>query len=163
MPRLFRLIALALPLALLPRPSVADDKKGPAPKSLADETAYLVEKNGIAGWRSDAVTITQDQGKTKGQGQLHLFFGPKDVWLRVAQGKSTVASPPFKFELAESDGKRYIKVLQVNPKDDTDRKTFGELEYTLKPGELTIKGGTVPNWAGWEVDLSKPITFKPGK
>jgi hypothetical protein len=159
MSRIIKLVALAL--IAFPGSSSAQDKK--EPRSLADEAAYLAEKSRSSGWQSGEVTVTMDEGKKKSTGKLSMLFEPeKDkpsgsvrliITHRVLFGGSRVASDA-KFELVEKDGKRSLKLIQ-------GKKTT-TLEYTIEAGELKIKGDTV-SWAGWDADLSKGVTFQPGK
>jgi hypothetical protein len=159
MSRIIKLVALAL-IAVPSSASAADRKE---PRSLPDEAAYLAEKSRSSGWQSGEVTVTMDEGKKKSTGKLSLRFETEkdkpagSVVLvfthRVLLGGSQVASNA-KFELTEKDGKRSIKLIQG--------KNTSTLEYTIEAGELKLKGDMVP-WAGWDADLSKGVTFQPGK
>jgi hypothetical protein len=158
---------LVLALTSCPLTSFAEGKK--EPPTLAAEAAALAEKSGKNGWASDEVTVSMDDGKKKAKGKLLMkFSADKDkptggVALIVDHGTSAVAKGPLKFELVEKDGKRSIKFLEAKPgpKEDPDPKVLATLEYSLKSDELTIKGGVLRAvWAGWDVDLTKGITFK---
>jgi hypothetical protein len=84
MGRLINLAALALiavpvlaVLAVLAVLVAAQDKKGPAPRSLADEAAYLTAKSGKAGWVAEDVALTRDGGKEKHTGQMSIAFAAR--------------------------------------------------------------------------------------
>ncbi len=154
-----------------PTSSFAGEKKEPAPRSLAQDAAFLVEKSGKAGWASEEVTVTMKEGATKAKGKLVLRISaaavkdaPKEksfvgISLGVDHGNSAVASSGGMFELMEKDGKRYIKTVP-------DPRAVGPeitLEYSIKGDELIVKGGVVRNWAGWDADLTKAIPFRHGK
>jgi uncharacterized protein (TIGR03067 family) len=163
-----RFIALAaLVLTALSIPTFAEDRKEPAPRSLADDAALLTEKSGKGfpdayGWRSGAVTLTtrREGGETKAKGRLMMQIsvprgkvsGSVALVADLGHVKSASDSRPDgkpTFELSEKDGKRFMTL------------PGGMLEYTLRGDELTVQGGKISGWAGWDVDLTQPTSFKP--
>ena len=73
-------LLIALPLLASQHPAAAQEKKATNPRSLADDTAHLVEK-GKYGWESELVEITTVDG-TKAKMKLFLIFSEE-------KGKST--------------------------------------------------------------------------
>jgi hypothetical protein len=156
MRRINTMVALALILG--PMASFAEDK--PAPRSLAEEAAYLSEKSGKLGWVSEEVTVSMDGGRKGAKGKLLMRFqadkgkpaGGLLLGVDYTYG-STAVGKPVKFELVEKDGKRSIRII-----DGTETKT---LEYSVDADKLTVKGGVIrKSWEGWDVDLTKPTSFK---
>lgn len=153
----------ALSLIAFPALSVAQEKKEPSPRPLADEAAYLTAKSGKAGWVSEEVTLTRDGGKEKFKGQLSIAFRAKKgmptglVTLSWRSGKMNGIVGNVGFELAEKEGKRFINV-----KDFTGRQVVLTLEYSLASDVLTVKGAINKNWtATFDDDLKKATAFKP--
>ena len=158
---------LLLVLITGPVSSFAEDKK--EDRTLAADAAVLADKSGKGGWTSDVVTVTREASKARGKLQMR-FTADKDksggsLTLSIDHGTSAVAGVGNRFELTEKDGKRSLKILQAGeapPKGDPKAvpKVVATLEYTLKGDELTLQGGVVSPWAGWDVDLTKPVVFK---
>jgi|SRR5579884_2768109 len=144
----------------------AEDKKETS--SLTADAAALSEKSGSNGWVSDEVTVSMDDGQKKARGKLLIHFtadkGKPSGGLRLVIDHGTVkVGTAGRFELVEKDGKQYVKVFSGvgGPKDKTEPEASATLEYTLKGDTLTVKDGVIrKTWAGWDVDLSKPVTFK---
>jgi hypothetical protein len=151
--------------------SFAGDKK--QPRSLADDAIILEQSM----WMSGEVTVTSlpplagvlDDGKKKARGKLLIQFAPDKgkasgrLSTEFHVGKAIAPGPNdrLKFELMEKDGKRFIKMLEL-VKGEKEPKLRATVEYSLKAGELTLKGGVVPEvWAFADVDLTKGVLFKP--
>lgn len=156
---------VAVALLALPVLSLAQDKKEPTPRSLADEAGYLTEKSGKAGWVAEDVALTRDGGKEKHTGQLSIAFKARKgepaglVTLRWRASKMNGAVGDMGFDLVEKDGKRFIHV-----KDAAGREVVLKLEYTIDKDVLTIKGATSKAWTGvFDDDTTKAVAFKPGK
>jgi hypothetical protein len=67
----------------------------------------------------------------------------------------------------EKDGKRSIKIVSDYLfeggvlKKDPDPKVVATLDYSFKADEMMVKGGVIRKiWAGFDVDLTRAITFK---
>lgn len=150
---------IALPLLASQHPAAAQEKKATNPRSLADDTAHLVEK-GKYGWESELVEITTVDG-TKAKMKLFLIFseekGKSTGKMNVVDGNLT--SLEMNFELLEKVGKRYIKTVASSA---LFKDLAFTLEYKIGPDGLTLTGGKTP-WATCYVDLSKGVLFKTAK
>jgi hypothetical protein len=134
--------------------SVAQDKK--EPRSLAADAAFLAEKGGKNGWGSKNVEL-KFLGDKKSPGRVLMQFkADKDklsgkVRLALHYDDMAIAliAITHPFELIEKDGKRFVKLGRHGP-----------LEIQFKADSFEVKGGQHDFWPGWEVNLSKPTTFK---
>ena len=148
-----------LALALWATASDAEDKKNP--RSLPEDGVFLTEKSGKLGWESGEVTASMDEGKKTATGTLRMRFrADKDkptgrVLLVLATGPGKEEARFVKYELAEADGKRLMRLI--------DDKETRALEYAIDGDKFTIKGEVIrKTWATWDVDPAKGIAFKPG-
>ncbi|HVS38618.1 MAG TPA: hypothetical protein VMS17_23885 [Gemmataceae bacterium] len=150
---------LVLALACCPMLSFADDKK--ETRSLTDEAAYLAANNGKDGWASDEVEVSRNDGSQKAKVILRMVFktdkdkptGELRLGMALPNGADVLGVGPT-FELVEKDGKRSIRISFGNSTNVVD--------YTLDGDKLTVKGGVIHRWAGWDVDLTNATAFKPG-
>jgi hypothetical protein len=161
---------LILALVAWPLSSFAGDKK--ESRSLADDAAYLAEKSGKNewnGWESDKVTVIGSSSRNRSSAKLFLHFtAKKDKPIgTLFMGLDLLTAPKIKvettYEVVEKEGKRYFEIMRVDPlaRDDPAPKVLATLEYTLEAGDLTIRGGVIPELlGGWGVDYTKGITFK---
>jgi hypothetical protein len=160
----------------LPTISLAEDKPGAAPRSLADEAAYLGGKGGIpwvkdSGWKSAEVTVTSATGEKQKTNLLMWFESEKDkpsgnVWLGCRLPDGGGGAGVVGFALEEKDGKRYLNITEGERGTGlfiTNPKVIATLDYSIQSETLTLKGGEIPDWARTKADFTQPIVFKPAK
>jgi hypothetical protein len=153
-------------LLILPGLSFAGEKKQAPARSLAEDAAFLTEKSGKAGWASDDLLLTRDDGKVKFKGRLTIiFYADKDkasggllVGVDVGTG---ITKDDSRFELVEKEGKRSIQIRQ-NPK----AKAL-TLQYSIDGDTLTLKGAGAARWAFFlsseaYADFTKGTPFRAG-
>ncbi len=94
--------------------------------------------------------FSAEKGKTTGWVNMGIDGGRDFGRMQVASAASRAPN----LELVEKDGKRFMKI--------TLRDKVSRLEYSIRGDELIVKGGTVSDWAGYDVDLRQATSFKLG-